>query len=605
MKPAKYLFAAAVAAIVVMFSACQSSVSETVHLRILHTSDVHGHVLDSLPRIAAYAEVCRRQLGREAVVMTDGGDVLQGHPCAYYYNFIDTASAHIVAATMNRAGYDVAAIGNHDIEAGHPVFDRWVRTCDFPVLGANVIDQQTGEPYLEPYLVLEREGVRMAILGLLTPAIPNWVPQNLWTGLRFDDMVATARKWVPLIQEREHPDLIVGLFHSGIDENGGIQTDDYCENESRLVAQQVQGFDLILYGHDHRRHSEYVPTPSGDSILCIGPTSTGACLCQVDISVQKDRWGRAVSREVKGKLLDAKEMDDSIASYLASADTSAADGFLTPFSPESWFPEARAAVEAYMREDVGTFATTVHERDAFFGPSAFIDLIHDLQLELSQGAQISFAAPLSFDATIKAGMTHVTDMFALYKYENFLYTMRLTGREIRDFLEMSYDLWCNTMTSPDDHIMLMDSVLDGGKRLGLKNMAFNFDSAAGIRYTVDASKPDGQKVTILSMEDGTPFDFDKDYLVAINSYRGNGGGQLLTQGAGIPLAQLPSRIVASTDHDLRYHLIEIIRRKGQVVPRVRDNWRFIPDAWAPAAIARDRAILFPKRDESVAALSGK
>ena len=579
MKLHNTMYVAFVATFVMTLSACKSSVSETVHLRILHTSDVHGHVLDSLPRIAAYAAACKAKLGDDAVIMTDGGDVLQGHPTAYYYNFIDTVTKHVVAAAMNRVGYDVATIGNHDIEAGHAVYDRWIEACDFPVLGANIIDERTGEPYLKPYEVFEREGVKVAILGLITPAIPNWVPKNFWTGLHFEDMVTSAKKWVPIIQERERPDLIVGLFHAGVDDEHGIQTEDYCENESRMVAQQVSGFDLILYGHDHRRNVQKVATPDGDSIFCIGPTSTGACVCQVDINVQKDRWGRVVHRDVEARVMDADAMDEAIDSICSDA---------------NWFPEARAAVDAYMEEEVGVFATTVHERDAFFGPSAFIDLIHDLQLELSDGAQVSFAAPLSFDATIAAGMTHVSDMFALYKYENLLYTMRLTGREIRDFLEMSYDLWTNTMQSADDHIMLMDYVLDGGKRLGLKNMAFNFDSAAGVNYTVDASKPDGQKVTILSMEDGTPFDLDKEYLVAVNSYRGNGGGELLTRGAGIPLAELPSRVVASTDHDLRFHLIEMIRRKGRVEPRVRKNWRFIPDEWAPAALARDRAILFPK-----------
>lgn len=575
-------------AVVIMMTliGCNPAADETVHLRILHTSDVHGHVLDSLPRIAAYAQACRDELGREHVVLTDGGDVLQGHPAAYYYNFVDTQSTHIVAAAMNRVGYDVAAIGNHDIETGHAVYDRWVSQCRFPVLGANVVDVATGEPYLKPYEIVERDGIRMAFLGLITPAIPNWVPQNLWQGLRFDDMVATAQKWVPMIQEREHPDLIIGLFHSGIEDVQGIQTEDYSENESRMVAQQVSGFDLILYGHDHRRHVEQVATPDGDSIFCIGPTSTGACICQVDIDVKKDSRGRVVGRTINAKLVDAAGMEQNI---------SPND---TLMLADNWFPEAKAAVEAYMQEPVGLFASTVHERDAFFGPSAFIDLIHDLQLELSQGAVISFAAPLSFDATIEAGMTHVSDMFALYKYENLLYTMRLTGKEIRDFLEMSYDLWCNTMTSADDHIMLMDSVLDGGKRLGLKNMAFNFDSAAGICYTVDASKPDGQKVNILSMEDGSPFDAGKEYLVALNSYRGNGGGELLTKGAGIPLSELPSRVVASTDHDLRYHLIEAIRAKKRVRPRTRSNWRFVPDEWAPAAIARDRAILFPKGENA-------
>lgn len=577
----KSLLVVAAAALVMTLNmtSCSTTPPETVRLRILHTSDVHGHVLDSLQRLAAYVAASREELPG-GVIITDGGDVLQGHPAAYYYNFVDTEAQHIVTAAMNRVGYDVGAIGNHDIETGHDVYDRWTAQCDFPILGANVVDEQTGEPYLTPYSIIERQGVRIAILGLLTPAIPNWVPKNMWSGLRFDDMVAAAKHWVPIIQEREQPDLIVGLFHSGFDEEGGIQTDEYCENEVRMVAQQVSGFDLILYGHDHRRRMERVVTPDGNSIYCVGPTSTGTCVCQVDIEVQR-KGNKVVGVSMDAKILDSKD--------LMTAGT-------YEIADEEWFPEARAAVDAYMQEEVGVFEATVHERYAFFGPSAFIDLIHDLQLELSQGAEISFAAPLSFDATIAAGMTHVSDMFALYKYENLLYTMRMTGREVRDFLEMSYDLWANTMQGPDDHILLLDSVLDGGRRLGLKNMAFNFDSAAGICYIVDASKPNGQKVTILSMEDGTSFDEDKEYLVATNSYRGNGGGELMTRGAGIPLEELPSRIVASTDHDLRYHLIEMIRAKGRVRPRTRTNWRFVPDAWAPAALQRDRRILFPEHN---------
>ena len=207
--------AALLAVLVMTLTACRQQPETCVSLRILHTSDVHGHVLDSLPRIAAYADLCRSQMEEGSVILTDGGDDLQGHPAAYYYNFVDTASQHIVAATMNRVGYDVATIGNHDIETGRPVFDRWISECGFPVLGANIIDKKTGEPYLKPYEILERQGVRIAVLGLITPAIPNWVPEVLWQGLRFDGMLAAARHWVPIIQQREHPDLIVGLFHSG------------------------------------------------------------------------------------------------------------------------------------------------------------------------------------------------------------------------------------------------------------------------------------------------------------------------------------------------------------------------------------------------------
>ena len=550
-----------------------------IDLRILHTSDVHGHIFDGLSAISSYVDRVRAQMPG-AVILTDGGDVLQGHPTAYYYNFIDTASDHFIAEAMNHLRYDVGTIGNHDIETGHAVYDRWIRQCQFPVIGANVVEVSTGQPWLKPYVVLERQGIRIAFLGLLTAAIPYWLPENLWSGLRFEEMVASARHWVQVIQEQEHPDLLVGLFHSGWDDGFGIHTSDCVENASRLVAAQVPGFDLILYGHDHQRRVQRVTAADGGSVLCCGPTSTGGCLCDVSLRFHV-RAGRVVRKDIDACLVP-----------LRSPEVRTSE--LTSLPPVTgFFPRQHAAVQAFMNEEIGTFDCAVHESDAFFGPSAFIDLIHELQFQECPDAHISFVAPLSFDAVIGPGTVTMADMFALYKYENLLYTMRLTGREVLGHLEMSYDLWCNTMHTPEDHIMLLSNNLDSNRRLGLKNMAFNFDSAAGIRYTVDVTKPDGRKVHIESMADGSPFSLDSTYLVALNSYRGNGGGELLTRGAGIPLSELPGRIVSSTDHDLRYHLMQLIRQHGHVNPRPLNLWRFVPDEWALPALQRDRLLLFP------------
>lgn len=235
---------------------------------------------------------------------------------------------------------------------------------------------------------------------------------------------------------------------------------------------------------------------------------------------------------------------------------------------------------------------TIRERDAFFGNCEFIDLIHQMQLDLT-GADISFAAPISFDSSLEKGTIRVSDMFRLYKYENMLYTMRLTGREVKGFLEMSYGLWTNQMTSPDDHIMLLDLSEKDGRRQGFKNISYNMDSAAGIQYTVDVTKPVGERVVISGMADGTPFSMDKEYKVAINSYRGNGGGELLTKGAGIPQEKLVERIVNSTPKDLRYYLMQRIKTLGTVTPQRLDNWRFVPEEWAAPACKRDRLLLFP------------
>ncbi len=222
-------------------------------------------------------------------------------------------------------------------------------------------------------------------------------------------------------------------------------------------------------------------------------------------------------------------------------------------------------------------------------------LLHKLQLEIGD-ADISFAAPLSFDAVIKNGDITMSDMFSLYKYENMLYTMELTGQEIKDYLEESYSIWTQQMSSPADHLLLFSE--NGNAAKGdyakLKNPSYNFDSAAGINYTVDVTKPKGEKITITGMSDGTPFDINRRYRVAINSYRGNGGGDLLTKGAGIPQNELKKRIVKATDKDLRFYLMKAIETKDALSPVIEENWKFEPDELVAPAIVRDREILFGK-----------
>ena len=227
----------------------------TVTLKLVETSDVHGcyfpydfinrkPMKGSLARVSDYVKRLRKEYG-ENVILMDNGDILQGQPTAYYYNYIDTASLHLNAEMLNYMRYDVGNMGNHDIETGHAVYDRWIRDCGFPVLGANVTDVKTGKPYLPPYRVFEKEGVRIAVLGMITPSIPSWLPERLWSGLRFEDMEQAARKWVDIIREKERPDVLVGLFHSGPEGNklrqcGGERFGSGCK--------ECSGFRCGVYG---------------------------------------------------------------------------------------------------------------------------------------------------------------------------------------------------------------------------------------------------------------------------------------------------------------------------------------------------------------------
>ena len=555
--------------------------TKIVNIRVVETSDVHGSFFPwdfitgepkqgSLARVSSYINNIRQK--GEPLILLENGDILQGQPTCYYYNYVATQKRNVAADVVNYMKYDAQTFGNHDVETGHSVYDKWVEELNCPVLGANIVCAASGEPYVKPYTVVEREGVRMAIIGMLTPAIPNWLPKKLWSGLRFEEMVSCARKWMAYVKEHEHPDVIIGMFHSG--KNGGISLPEYDEDASIKVAQQVPGFDLIVYGHDHTRHNDIVKSADGSTTLCLDPANNALAVCDATITVEK-KDGKVVYKSVKGDVVDVcgQPVDEQ---------------FMKHFQPQI------DEVKEWVDKPIGTFTDDMYTRDSYFSSSAYIDLVHNLQLQIT-GADISMNAPLLFNSVIHKGEIKVADMFSLYKYENMLYVLRMTGREIRKHLEMSYDLWVNTMKSPADHLLLLSSQTKGDQqRLGFKNFSFNFDSAAGIDYEVDVTKPDGEKVKILRMSNGEPFEENRWYKVAMNSYRGNGGGELLTKGADIPHDSLESRIIYKSDLDLRHYLTKEIEQMKTVTPKANNNWRFVPEAWAKPAAQRDREILFGK-----------
>ena len=558
--------------------------NDTTTLHIIETTDVHGcffpydfinrrQLPGSLARVKTYVDQMRAQYGAERIVLLDNGDILQGQPISYFYNYVSPQLTNIAAQCTNFLQYDAQTLGNHDVETGHAVYDKWISETHAPVLGANVINTKTGKPYIPSYKILHKGGnIKVAVIGMLTPAIPSWLKEKLWSGLRFDDIVASARQTIKEVKERENPDVIIGLFHSGWD--GGIKTDEYTEDAAKLVAEQVPGFDVILFGHDHTPHNSIEKNSEGNTVLCLDPANNARRVALATLKmVKKDgQWQVADKR---GELVDITNLEPD-AKYM------------------SHFSASIDSVKAWADQPLGTFKHEISTRDSYFGSSAFNDLILNLELQITH-ADIAFNAPLSLNSTIKAGEVTVADMFNLYKYENQLYVMRLTGEEVRRHLEMSYDLWVNTMHSADDHLLLFADTNDDAQRMGFKNFTFNFDSAAGIDYEVDVTQPNGKKVRILRMSDGRPFDPNAWYTVAVNSYRGNGGGELLTKGADIPRDSLQSRIVWESKLDQRHYLMEEIKRMGTLDPQPNNNWRFVPEAWVKPAAARDYELLFGKQ----------
>ena len=265
----------------------------TVTLRLIHTTDVHGNFFPydyinradgsgSLARVATFLKEVRDEAGADNVVLLDAGDILQGQPPVYYYNFIDTVAPHVAAEVYNYLGYDAVAAGNHDIETGHAVYDRFRDSLKMPMIAANVIDTATGQPYFTPYVVLNRSGVKIAVIGQLTPAIPAWLPENLWSGLAFEPIEESAAKWVKIVNEREKPDIVVGLFHSGND--ASRHTGSFVENASYNVARNVDGFDIILTGHDHTRFNRVTASPSGRRVVVMNPANNANTVSDITIT---------------------------------------------------------------------------------------------------------------------------------------------------------------------------------------------------------------------------------------------------------------------------------------------------------------------------------
>lgn len=497
-------------------------------LTFIETTDTHGR-FDNFANDAACIKQMQSELG-DKLILLDVGDNLQGTPFQYCSNH-DETRPNLVSSFLNFFPYDVACIGNHDIEAGKTVFDRIVSEAEMPVVCANIIDEETGDPYFQPYAILNREGYKIAVLGLLTPYVVTWVPDRLRPGLRFEQLETAAEKWVKTICEKEHPDLIVGLLHSGWElpeQSYNPESALGCENATKWVAENVPGFDLIFYGHDHKAKAEAVTNINGDTVYVLNSGSRAQGLAKAEIRMNK---GKKASVHVEIITTDGEEKDA---------------GFEALLQPYLDF------AEAYQNEEVADLPVSICSNDAFKGSCLWVDEIHRCQFDAvaAEGirADISFAAPLSYNTTIEAGRLRVKDFFAWYPFENSLAVMAMTGQEVIDFLEYAYET---------------------------KSPIYSFDSGAGILYEVNDQAKSGQRIRILSMADGTSFDTCKTYNVVMNSYRSMGGGNHFMNGCGWQQSDIKGHVVWQNDRDLRSIFIDWARQKGSLDNEPLNNWTIL------------------------------
>lgn len=550
----------------------------TFHL--LTTNDVHGRYFDSLYvepdvrpsliSVSAHVDSLRRMWGSENVILVDAGDCLQGDNASYYYNFVDTTAVHVFARMVDRIGYDAVIVGNHDIETGHPVYDRVAGQMKTPFLAANAIDVQTGDSYFEDYVILKRQGFKIAVIGFTNPNIAGWLSPELWSGLEFRNLLPYAQEVVDRVRAEENPDVVIVAAHTGAGKGDGA----LLENQGLDLFQSLSGVDFVVCAHDHRPLIE-----KNDSICLINSGSHCQNLGHGTVTLTvKD--GKVVSKTLEGALIpvEAKKSDAGMHA-----------GFRSEFE----------AVRTFTKQELGELKMDLCTRDAYTGMSDYLNLLHTLSLGCAP-AQISLAAPLTFNGTVKLGTVIYNDLFTIYPYENQLYVIRMTGKEVKDALEYSYDKWINTMVPGQKHLLKIKEGADprtGTVGWSFVNRPYNFDSAGGLFYDVDVTKPYGSRIKISSLADGTAFDEATEYNVAVTSYRASGGGSILSKGAGIDTGRIDERVVKFYP-EIRELLYDYLRKNKVIAadvignPSIIGSWKFVPESKALPALAEDMDLLF-------------
>jgi len=551
-------------------------------LTVLSTNDVHGTWFDStyvdgrtrpaLTAVKYYIDSVRTANGAENVLLLDAGDCLQGDNAPYFFNYVDTVTPHLFPRLMAYMGYDAVAVGNHDIETGHAVYDRVaadLKRNGVDFRAANAIRNDDGKPYFTPYKVVRKAGLKVAILGYTNANMKAWLTEELWSGMHFVPIVDVIQADVDRIRAKEHPDVMVVVMHSGTGSGDGT----VLESEGLDAFRLVKGVDFVLASHDHR---PYVETGDASAFLNSGSHSRNVAEGKLHVTV---KGHQIVSKTYGADLIPVKASK-------ADADMRA------------YFQKDYEAVKAFTLKEVGVLNTDLWTRDAYRGMSDYMNLIHTLSLGC-EPAEISFGAPLTYNGHVKPGILKFNDLFTIYPFENQLFVVSMTGEEIKGYLEISYDKWINTIVKAEDHLLKIrqnDDPRTQQRGWSFINRSYNFDSAAGINYTVDVTEPFGKRILISGMADGSAFELERKYNVAMTSYRASGGGGLL-QEAGIDTDRIDDRTVARYP-EIRNILYDYLMENGSIDPeiigdpKVIGQWKFVPEKIAGPAMERDMALLF-------------
>ncbi len=524
----------------------QSGAPARVQITILGTTDLHGNIYPvdyytnkpdnrGLAKIGALIKRVRQE--HKNVLLVDSGDTIQGTPLEYYHNKKNNKPPDPMMLAMSSLNFDAMAVGNHEYNFGLQVLEKARSEAKFPWLSANTYEKGTDKTHYQPYLIKEVAGVRIGIVGLTTPGIPNWENTQNYAGIEFHEPTGEARKWVSLLREKENVDIVVVAMHMGLEEDlrtGEINPGQVPnENMAVRIAKQVPGIDVIFMGHTHRD----VPSLYLNGVLLTQANHWGRHLARADFYLDKEgeRWRVYAKSSRTIPVDDRVEADPEILQLTASYHE----------ETQQWLSRA-----------IGESNEELTAAEARFRDTAILDLIQRVQLETGK-ADVSMAAVFNPQARIPKGPVTVREIASLYVYENTLVVLEVTGQQLKDALEHSAKYF-----KPYEPGKTPEELVDE------KIPAYNFDIAEGVEYEIDIRKPFGQRIQNLRFR-GKPLDPNQKLKLATNNYRVNGGGGY-TMYKGAP-------VVYRSSEEIREMIIDWVERNKNIPTKPNNNWRIVEE----------------------------
>jgi len=464
------------------------------------------------------------------VILVDAGDLLQGNPFAYVAMRQFNSAPNPIIAAMNSLGYDAMAIGNHEYNYGVPYLEKAVAEAAFPMLSANTFNPG-GTRKFRAWTIVEREGVKVGIIGATTPGVMVWDAENVRGKVQLGDIVEGVRKAVDEVRAAG-ADVVVVTAHAGFDEPASydtVSTGLPSENVSARMAAEIPGIDLIVYGHTHKEQKGV----SIGSTLLVQPKNwaTSVGVAHLSLTRAAGRWKVTSSR---GETIPVAGRAESPA-ILAVSET------------------VHTATVSYVNTVIGTTPVAWAGDSARLRDTPLVDLILEVQRKAT-GADLSSTAAFTLGARLDSGNITVAQMAQLYPYDNTLRAIRISGKQLKDYLEYSSRYY----TGAEGGSPVTDPGVPG----------YNFDMIAGADYTLDLTRPVGSRVGSLAVK-GRPVAETDSFTLALNNYRQSGGGGFAM------LKDAP--VVYDKQEELRELLIEEVRRMKVIRPEdyFTQNWRLV------------------------------